>query len=179
MKLQHSFTREVQILMQSAGLQVGIAQKAHSVCVCIRRVSGKLRKHPCVLERRHSAREALWEHSGVCSQQVPMTLPHPHLIDCLTLYKAKLKKQSTWCSFQVRGRDNSHAVGSGQEHKLHKQVHIRMRLLRIQQGADCRGAARGTVPAALLRSDSKDGRGVGSRRHRSVHAGRHPPRLHW
>ena len=61
--------------MQSARLQVCVAQ-SHQSCLksvpaCEGDWKGTSRQISlCALERRHSAREALWEHSGVRSQQV-------------------------------------------------------------------------------------------------------------
>ena len=51
-----------------------------------------------------------------------------------------------------------------QEHQLHEQVHIRMRLLRLQQGAHRRGAPRLALPPALRRDLAQDAGSLGARR---------------
>ena len=64
------------------------------------------------------------------------------------------------------------------QHQLHQHLLLPLQVLRLLQGQDARDAARHAVRPRLEEIVRRVARGVGSRRHRSVPAGRHPSRLH-
>lgn len=65
-----------------------------------------------------------------------------------------------------------------QEHQLHQPLHLRLRLLRLQQGAHRGGAAGRALPAALRRDRAAHARGLVAGGLRDLHAGGDPPRVH-
>ena len=64
------------------------------------------------------------------------------------------------------------------EHQLHERLLLPLRLLRVLEGPAGRQPARPRLPAGRRRGRAALRRGLGSRRHRGLPAGRHPPRLH-
>ena len=64
------------------------------------------------------------------------------------------------------------------EHQLHQRLLLPLRVLRVLEGPAGRQPARPGLPAGRRRGRAALRRGLGSRRHGGLPAGRHPPRLH-
>ena len=76
------------------------------------------------------------------------------------------------------GQRRDRALRRQPQHQLHQHLLLPLQVLRVLQGQDARGIARHAVRPGSRRSGATLTRGLGSRRHRSMPAGRHPSRLH-
>ena len=101
--------------------------------------------------------------------------------DAVALLSARARRSSCWPARPTRAAPS---VGRQRhlrrlpEHQLHQRLLLPLRLLRILEGAAGRQPARACLPARRRRGRAALRRGVGSRRHRGLPAGRHPPGLH-